>query len=88
MKETEELLSQQPLSPDQVMRLAKIKDACDAMLRDLDALLTKCESLGTMRQRNLDRARLGMQDITGMRVRLGTNVSMLDAFNNAYVLSF
>ena len=83
MKETEELLLQQKLSSDQKTRFETIKHACDAMLKDLDALLVKYRSLGTKSQRTFDRMGMATQDVIGMRIRLVANVGLLDAFNNA-----
>ena len=55
------------------------------MLQDLNALLLKYESLGTKSQRTFDRMGYGTHDMNTIRLRLISNVSMLDAFNNAYV---
>ena len=55
------------------------------MLKDLDGLLVKYESLGTNSRRTFDKMGFGMQDTNGIRLRLISNVSMLDAFNNACV---
>ena len=85
MKEMEDLLSQQQLTSDQKSRLTTIKDACDAMLKDLDALLAKHQSLGAKSQRTFDRMGMATQDVNGMRTRLVANVGLLDAFNNSYV---
>lgn len=85
MKETEELLSQQRLSPEQKERLKVAKTGCEDVLGDLDAMLIKYESLGTKSQRTFNRMGFGLQDMASIRLRLISNVSLLDAFNNAYV---
>ena len=85
LKETEELLSQQKLTAEQKARLVTCRQGCDDVLKDLDGLLVKYQSLGSKSQRTFDRLGFGMQDVNGIRLRLNTNVSMLDAFNNAYV---
>ena len=85
LKETEELLSQQGLTTEQRARLAICRQGCEDVLKDLDLLLVKYQSIGTKSQRTFDRLGFGMQDVNGIRLRLNTNVSMLDAFNNAYV---
>lgn len=82
--ETGELLSQQDLSPGQKARLTTCRQGCDDVLNDLDGLLVKYESLGTASRRTFDRMGYGMQDMNSIRLRLISNVSMLDAFNNAY----
>lgn len=83
IKETEELLSQQGLTSEQGGKLTTCRQGCDDVLRDLDELLNKYESLGTNSRRTFDRMRFGMEDMNGIRLRLNLNVSMLDAFNNA-----
>ena len=85
IKETEELLSQQGLSTGQKVKLTKCQQGCEDVLKDLDALLVKYESLGTNSRRTFDRMGLGMQDMNGIRLRLISNVTMLDAFNNTCV---
>lgn len=85
IKETGEILSQQSLSTTQQSRLATCQQGCEDVLQDLNHLLTKYESLGTKSQRSFDRMGFGNQDTKDIRLRLTSNVSMLDAFNNAYV---
>lgn len=85
LKETEELLSQQELTTAQQARLATCRQGCEEVLRDLNGILEKYQSLGTKSQRTFDRLGFGTQDVNGIRLRLNLNVSMLDAFNNAYV---
>ena len=85
MKETEELLSQQGLTPEQGVKLKTCQQGCEEVLKDLDGLLAKYESLGTNSRRTFDRVGFGMQDMTSVRLRLIVNVTTLDAFNNAYV---
>ncbi len=83
IKETEELLSQQGLTKEQTARLTTCRQGCEDVLEKLDALLVKYQGLGTKSQRTFDRLRFGMQDVNGIRLRLISNLSMLDAFNNA-----
>ena len=85
IKETEELLSQQSLTPQQETRLQACQQGCVDALNDLDRILVKYESLGTNSRRTFDRMGFGTQDMNEIRLRLISNVSMLDAFNNAYV---
>ena len=87
MKETEEMLSQQELAEGQRVKLVSHQQGCEEVLRDLDRLLVKYESLGMKSQRTFDRMGFGMQDMNGIRLRLISNVSMLDAFNNVCVLN-
>ena len=85
MKETEELFSQQDLTAQQENRLLACQQGCGDVLKDLDRLLVKYESLGASSRRTFDRMGFGMQDMKDIRLRLNSNVSMLDAFNNACV---
>lgn len=45
----------------------------------------KYEILGTEELGKINRVGFAMQDLDTIRLRLHSNVSMLDAFNNAYV---
>lgn len=83
LKETEELLSQQGLTAEQGGKLTTCRQGCDEVLKDLDGLLDKYENMGTKAQRAIKRVGFGMQDMDAIRLRLISNVSMLDAFNNA-----
>ena len=83
IRETELLLSKQGLSPEQQARLATCRQGCEAVLKDLEGLLVKYEGLGTKSQRTFDRVAFGLHDMNEIRLRLISNVSMLDAFNNA-----
>lgn len=87
MKETEELLSQQDLTTEQGVKLNTCRQGCEGVVKDLDGLLVKYESLGSKSQRAFDRMRFGMKDMNGIRLRLISNVTMLDGFNNAWVQS-
>ena len=82
LKETEELLSQQDLTTEQKIRVTTCQHGCEEVLKDLQILLAKYESLGTRSQRTFDRMKFGMQDINALRLRLISNVSILDSFNN------
>lgn len=85
IKETEELLSQQSLTPEQKVKVATSRQGCEGVLKDLDKLLVNYESLGTQSRRTFDRMGFGMQDMSAIRLRLISNVTMLDAFNNTFV---
>ena len=85
LKETEELLSQQELTSAQQEGLSKCRQGCDDVLNDLNALLLKYESLGTKAQRTFDRMGYGTHDMGAIRLRLISNVSILNMFNNTYV---
>ena len=87
IKETDELLSQQQLTTDEKAKLITCRQGCEDVLKDLDGLLVKYQNLGTKAQRAFDRAGFGMQDMVGIRLRLISNVSILDAFNNTCVKS-
>ena len=86
IKETEEMLSQQDLTQQQKAKLVQSRQGCEEVLKDLERLLNKYESMGTSARRTFDRTGFGMQDMNGIRLRLITNVTILDAFNNACVV--
>lgn len=83
IKETEELLSQQNLNVRQKEKLRVATVGCGEVLQDLDHLLAKYGSMGTKSQRTFDRLGFGTENIDGIRTRLISNVTLLDAFNNA-----
>ncbi|KAG6991440.1 hypothetical protein G7Y79_00052g087800 [Physcia stellaris] len=83
IKETEELLSQQSLTVQQKEKLRVATVGCGEVLQDLDDLLARYRSMGTKAQKALDRWGFGTEDIDGIRTRLISNVTLLDAFNNA-----
>ena len=80
VQETEELLSEQALTDLQKAKLLSCQKGCEAVLKDLDALLVKYESLGTRSQRTFDRMRMGREDLNGIRQRLILNGQLLDSF--------
>ena len=83
LRETEELLSDQNLTENQQDRLSQPKSGCEGVLRDLNKLLEDYRSLGTQSQRTFDRIGFGNVNIDAIRIRLTTNITLLDAFNNA-----
>ena len=87
IKETEELLPEQSLSPKEQARSLQLQQGCEKVLEDLEESLSKYESLGTKAQRAWDRFNFGMEDVKDMRQRIISNVSMLEAFVNAYAMS-
>ena len=85
VKETEELLSQQALTTKEKNKLLTCRQGCESVLKDLNGLLVKYESLGTNARRTFDRMGFGLQNMNGIRLRLISNTSLLDAFNNLCV---
>lgn len=80
LKEVEELLEDQPLSASKKNSLATITSGCQDVLKDLQRLTKKYESLGTKSKRTWDRMRWGSNDIAELRQRLTSNTVMLTAF--------
>jgi len=74
LKEFEEVLAR-PLAP----KLEAAGERCHLVLKDLDKLVRKYQSLGTQQKRIWDRVRYGMeaQDIADLRARLTSNVTVL-----------
>jgi len=85
IKENEGISSQQRLNAEQKARLALSKVGCEEVLAELGKLLVKYKILGTEELGKINRVGFAMQDVNTIRLRLNSNVSMLDAFNNAYV---
>jgi hypothetical protein len=80
LKEAEETVFAQPLSPAKQARLKAVGDGCFRVLQDLDNLVTKYESLGTSAKRTWDRMRWGNEDIAALRARLTSNVVLHTAW--------
>ena len=80
LKEAEETLFVSPLPPARAIRLKDIRDGCENVLRDLQDLVRKYESLSTKAKRMLDRIQWGNEDIVEIRSRVIANVTMLTAF--------
>ena len=83
LKETRDSLSEHILSRDQETRLDTLGKACYDVLKDLEDLLKKYESLGTQSQRTWDRMRWGLEPISDLRDRLISNTTLLTAFNSS-----
>jgi len=80
LKEAEEILPSQPASPSTQNRLKVVTQGCESVLSDLQSLVDKYESLGSMTKRTWDRMRWGSEDIAELRARLTSNTVMLTAF--------
>lgn len=80
LKEAEETLFTRPLLPARAERLKIINEGCDKVLVDLQSVVRKYNSLGTQGKRTWDRMKWGNEDITEIRARLTSNVTMLAAF--------
>jgi hypothetical protein len=78
LKEAEETIFAQPLSPTKQEHLKAVGDGCYCVLKDLDNLCQKYQSLGAQSKRTLDRMRLGMEDIAELRARLTSNTGLLN----------
>ncbi len=64
-------------------RLSMLCDSCRSVLDELDVIVTRYESLSTQAQRTWDRVHFGMKDLSDIRNRLVTSVSLLTAFYSA-----
>jgi hypothetical protein len=80
LKEAEETVFVQPLSPTKREHLKAVGDGCYCVLKDLDNLCQKYQSLGTQSKRTWDRMRLGTEDIAELRARLTSNTVLLTAW--------
>ncbi|KAK4444440.1 hypothetical protein QBC34DRAFT_415249 [Podospora aff. communis PSN243] len=89
LNETNEFLAENQDSIDlsRRHRLTILCDGCRSALDELDAIYTRYESLGTQAQRTWDRMHFGLRDLSDIRNRLVSSVTMLSAFNSAMVNS-
>ncbi|KAK2789307.1 hypothetical protein FQN53_002149 [Emmonsiellopsis sp. PD_33] len=68
------------ISPTAQENLRTITDGCHAVLVDLQLLLDRYESIGRKRSNAWERVKWGGEDLSELRSRLMTNVSMLNTF--------
>jgi len=80
---TKRLFSEQPpLDAEEAASLRVVSDGVSVLLRDLNRLLTRSTSLGTQSKRLRDRLRMGIEDKKALRLRVLSQVALLNAFNN------
>ncbi len=79
LKEAEETILQSPLRAERQMRIETVVSGCASVLSDLQRLGSKYESLGLQSKWTWDRIRWGSEEITELRARLISNVTMLMA---------
>jgi hypothetical protein len=80
LKEAEETLSGYPLSQSKEASLATITSGCQDVLKDLQTLVLRYESLGSKTKRTWDRLRWHSDDIAELRARLTSNTVLLTAY--------
>lgn len=80
LREAEETFSGQALSAGTQEGLKTVRDGCYSVLRDLQSLLDRYESLGTQSKRTWDRVGWCSNDIAELRSRLISNTGLLTAF--------
>ena len=80
LKEAEETVFAQALSPERQQRLKAVGDGCYQVLTDLDKLCKKYQSLGAQSKRTWDRMRWGSEDVVVLRARLISNTGLLTAW--------
>ncbi|KAF8417411.1 ankyrin repeat-containing domain protein [Tirmania nivea] len=69
------------LSAKDAEDLKMLYDGLQAIVTELDALLTKYQSLASNPKISFDRLKWGKEDLEGLRGRIHTNISLLTAFN-------
>ncbi|KAM7185051.1 potassium channel AKT1 [Naviculisporaceae sp. PSN 640] len=89
LTETQEFLAENRnhLAPSRCHRLTMLLEGCDATLKELQTIVDRYESLGTQSQRAWDQARFGLKDLSEIRERLVSSLTMLNAFNTAMINS-
>jgi hypothetical protein len=80
VKEAEETVFAQPLSPEKQDRLKVVGDGCQHVLEDLQSLVDKYQRLGTQSRRTWDRMRWYAEDIVELRSRLTSNTILLNTW--------
>lgn len=84
LKETEDMMNEfTELDTSRRNRLQIHIDGCSSILQDLQKLLDSYESLRTQSQRTWDRMRFGLEDLSDLRSRLISQVTMLTAYNSS-----
>ena len=68
-------------------RLAVVTNGCEKVLKALESVLDKYESLGTRSQRAWDRLRFGLKDIECLREQLRGNALLITTFNTSLMKS-
>ncbi|KAK0639166.1 hypothetical protein B0T16DRAFT_237703 [Cercophora newfieldiana] len=89
LNETNEFLieNQDSIEVSRRHRLTILCDGCHSVLDELDTIVTRYESLGTQAQRTWDRMHFGLRDLSDIRSRLVSSVTLLTAFNSSMVNS-
>ncbi|EON96479.1 hypothetical protein UCRPA7_8016 [Phaeoacremonium minimum UCRPA7] len=88
LRETSDYLTEHTgLEVSRRNRLNIICSGCLQTLRDLEELVNKYQSLGTQAQRAWDRVRFGLRDISDLRQRVVSSVTLLNAFNTTLLNS-
>ncbi len=84
LSETKDFLSANPtLDTSRRNRLTILCDGCDSVLKDLDAVYKRFDSLPTQSQRAWDRLKFGLQNVSEIRDRLVSSTTLLGAWNSA-----
>ena len=61
-------------------KLQKIVSGCKDVVKDLEKVISKFQSLGFSRRNNWDRLRLGNKDLSGLQQRLGLQITALGTY--------
>ena len=85
LKEVEDQYKEQTLERSQQEHLALLTQNTRNVLKDLEALLEKYDSLGTQSQRTWDRMRWGIEDVSRLKERLMSSTTLLSIFNNSLI---
>ena len=85
LKEIEEQYKEQTLERSQQVHLATLTRNTRGVLKELETLLEKYDSLGTQSQRTWDRMRWGMEDVKRLREQLTSSTAMLSIFNTSLI---
>ncbi|KXX81534.1 Potassium channel AKT1 [Madurella mycetomatis] len=86
LSETHDFLMENPgLDTSRHHRLSMLCSQCNSILEGLESIVARYESLGTQAQRTWDRMRFGLSDLSEIRERLVSSITLLTAFNTAMI---
>ncbi|KAK0710660.1 hypothetical protein B0H67DRAFT_491373 [Lasiosphaeris hirsuta] len=89
VNETNDFLTEnsETLDTSRRHRLTMLCGGCRVALDELDAIVARYDSLGTKTQRAWDRVHFGLRDLSDIKNRLVSSVTLLSAFNTAMINS-
>ncbi|KAG9228931.1 hypothetical protein BJ875DRAFT_216445 [Amylocarpus encephaloides] len=82
LKNTADHIFQHGVDLSRDAELGRLKTGCRTVLEDIQKLLMRYDNLGAKKRNAWQRTRWALEDISGIRDRLTSNVALLTAFNS------